>query len=228
MVRINSYWRARRLLLGVGVAAALPIAGIAYASIPDSNGVIHGCFSPNGAKGTGGTELNIVDTDSASCSKGQQEVTWNKMGPQGPQGPEGPQGPQGPPGAPGTPGAVGYEGTRIPIAFLIPATYASLGHITLPAGSFIVSATASFNNPTGSDVLVQCAFVGGHEAALRLEGAKDPFDAGGITLDGTVVSSSQASYDLSCRSIGASEGASAQTVGGEITSVQVDEIRNLG
>jgi hypothetical protein len=119
-------------------------------------------------------------------------------------------------------------GRRIPIAFLVPATYASLGHITLPAGSFIVSATASFNNPTGSDVLVQCAFVGGHEAALRLEGAKDPFDAGGITLDGTVVSSSQASYDLSCISIGASEAASAQTVGGEITSVQVDEIRNLG
>jgi hypothetical protein len=119
-------------------------------------------------------------------------------------------------------------GRRIPIAFLVPATYASLGHITLPAGSFIVSATASFNNPTGSDVLVKCAFVGGHEAALRLEGAKDPFDAGGITLDGTVVSSSQASYDLSCISIGASEAASAQNVGGEITSVQVDEIRNLG
>jgi hypothetical protein len=38
MARVKSYWRTRMLLLGVGVAAALPIAGIAYASIPDSNG----------------------------------------------------------------------------------------------------------------------------------------------------------------------------------------------
>jgi hypothetical protein len=123
---------------------------------------------------------------------------------------------------------VGYEGTRIPIAFSVPASYTSLGHITLPAGSFIVSATVSFNNPSGADVLVQCAFVGGHEAAVRLEGAKDPFDAGGITLEGTVVSSSQANYELSCRSVGVSEGASAHTVGGEITAVQVNAIFQSG
>jgi hypothetical protein len=87
-----------------------------------------------------------------------------------------------------------------------------------------VSATVSFNNPGAADVLVQCAFIGGHEAAVRLDGPKSPFDAGGITLEGIVVSSSQANYDLSCRSVGASEGASARTVGGEITAVQVNAI----
>jgi hypothetical protein len=123
---------------------------------------------------------------------------------------------------------VGFEGTRIPIAFLVPATFTSLGHITLPAGSFIVSATVSFNNPSGADVLVQCAFVGGHEAAVRLEGPKSPFDAGGITLEGIVVTPSQANFDLSCRSVGASEGVSAQTIGGEITAVQVNAIFQSG
>lgn len=205
MARIKSYRRTRRLLLGVGVVAALPIAGIAYASIPDSNGVIHGCYLDAG-RGI----LRVIDTEAGeACGHSEVAIQWSQTGPQGP---------------PGAPGAVAYEGTRIPIAFLVPATYTSLGHITLPAGSFIVSATASFNNPSSADVLVQCAFVGGHEAAVRLEGAKEPFDAGGITLDGTVVSSSQANYDLSCRSVGASEGASAQTIGGEITAVQVNAI----
>ena len=78
-----------RTLLAVLVVAAATAGGIAYASIPDSGGVIHGCYSLNGAGGTNGTPLNIVNSDIASCSKGQQAVTWSQTGPQGTAGKDG-------------------------------------------------------------------------------------------------------------------------------------------
>jgi hypothetical protein len=53
-------------------------ATVGQATIPDAAGLIHGCYSPNGAKATGGTQLNIIDSDIASCSKGQREVTWGQ------------------------------------------------------------------------------------------------------------------------------------------------------
>jgi len=78
--------RGRTLTVALVAAAAAVAGGIAYASIPDSNGVIHGCYSLNGANGTNGTPLNIVNSANASCSRGQQEVTWGQVGPQGQPG----------------------------------------------------------------------------------------------------------------------------------------------
>ena len=73
--------RRPMFVLGLLIASALVVGGIAYASIPDSEGTIHGCFSPNAARNTNGSELRIIDSDSASCSKGQQAVTWNGKSP---------------------------------------------------------------------------------------------------------------------------------------------------
>ncbi len=73
------------LVLVVGAAAG----GIAYADIPDSAGVLHGCYSPNGAKQKNGTQLNIVDRDSASCTRNRAEVAWNQTGPPGADGADG-------------------------------------------------------------------------------------------------------------------------------------------
>lgn len=88
-----------KVLVVVGAAAAVAgITGVAFATIPDSNGVIHGCYSANGADGTNGTQLNIINPEKASCSKGQTAVSWSQTGPTGPQGPQGAQGPQGDPG----------------------------------------------------------------------------------------------------------------------------------
>jgi hypothetical protein len=64
------------------VVASVAAGGIAYASIPSSSGLVQGCYSANGAKGTGGTELKIVDSDSASCSRGQTAVSLNAVPPQ--------------------------------------------------------------------------------------------------------------------------------------------------
>ena len=84
-------------LSGLGV-------GIASAAIPDSSGVIHGCYKPN-ANGSLSV-LGVVDTalSGGHCPGGQTALTWNQTGPAGATGPQGPvgatgvQGPQGPAG----------------------------------------------------------------------------------------------------------------------------------
>ena len=85
--------RRRWLVVVVACSATLAIGGVAYASIPDSNGVIHVCYVANGS----GT-LNVYDptnTDGSvptSCVKGQASLSFNQTGPVGPQGPQGPVG----------------------------------------------------------------------------------------------------------------------------------------
>jgi hypothetical protein len=95
-----SFIKSHRLATMLFVAlAALALGGIAYATIPDSNGVIHGCYDTK----TGA--LRVFDTGSSTipaCSSKEAALPWNQTGPQGPQGPAGPQGPQGPQGPAGT------------------------------------------------------------------------------------------------------------------------------
>jgi hypothetical protein len=84
-------WRIG-LAAGVLVAAA-GSAGIALGSIPDSNGVIHGCYK------NGNGRLSVIDTNaSQNCKSDQTPLNWNQTGPQGPVGPAGPQVPPGPAG----------------------------------------------------------------------------------------------------------------------------------
>lgn len=91
--------RGRVVASALVCVAAAAVAGIAYASIPDSNGLIHGCYN-TGSNPSG--QLRVVDTGKgATCSKNEQALTWNQTGPQGPQGPQGAKGEKGDPGAPG-------------------------------------------------------------------------------------------------------------------------------
>jgi hypothetical protein len=80
--------RGRVFSASVGLVALLAIGAgsVAFGAIPDSGGLIHGCYSSNASKQTNGTQLNIVDADVASCNKNQQEVTWNKEGRPGADG----------------------------------------------------------------------------------------------------------------------------------------------
>jgi Collagen triple helix repeat (20 copies) len=94
------------------VLAALLVAlgGAAYAAIPDSSGVINGCY--DNVSG----ELRVFDSDDGEpkgCTRKETQLDWSRQGPQGPPGPQGPQGatgPQGPSGATGPQGAVGPQG----------------------------------------------------------------------------------------------------------------------
>ena len=50
--------RTRQLAVALVVAVAVTAGGIAYASVPDTNGVIHGCYNANAAAKANGSQLN--------------------------------------------------------------------------------------------------------------------------------------------------------------------------
>jgi hypothetical protein len=79
----------RRLVVAAAAAVAVAITGgaIAYASIPDANGVIHGCYTVKGGS------LRVIDTAKGqTCATGQHSLNWNQKGLRGPAGPAGPAG----------------------------------------------------------------------------------------------------------------------------------------
>jgi hypothetical protein len=86
--------RAAALLVS---AVAVAIGGsYAYASIPDSAGVIHGCYDKNG--------LRVIDPSSgAACKNNETSLDWSQSGPQGPPGQDGTDGTN------GADGVSGYE-----------------------------------------------------------------------------------------------------------------------
>src|SRR5206468_2908499 len=74
------------------------------ALIPDSNGVIHSCYSQ--AVGTW-RPIDTEATASQKCKAGETELSWNQTGRQGSPGPQGPKGDTGPEGDPGPQGPAG-------------------------------------------------------------------------------------------------------------------------
>ena len=81
-----------RVILAVAVAGAVfGIAGAVQASIPDANGVIHGCYAKAGTPSQG--DLRI--SDSGICKPTENPLSWNQVGPTGQRGPTGPTGPGG-------------------------------------------------------------------------------------------------------------------------------------
>jgi collagen type I alpha len=93
---------ASKRAVAVGAALAIAVAaGTAYATIPDSGGVIHACYAQSGA-------LKVIDPSASErCGKNEKALDWNARGPQGAPGPTGAAGAQGPPGPAGSPGAIG-------------------------------------------------------------------------------------------------------------------------
>lgn len=71
-----------KVLAGVGVG--LVVGGLSsaavLASIPDANGVIHGCIRNNNGN------LRIIDDATETCGGGQTPLNFNQTGPQGPPG----------------------------------------------------------------------------------------------------------------------------------------------
>jgi hypothetical protein len=85
-------------------------AGLAVASIPDANGVVHLCVNNNG-------DVRVVDPASSkknlqACTAGEQAVDINQKGQPGPVGATGPAGPKGDTGATGPQGDDGAPGPK--------------------------------------------------------------------------------------------------------------------
>ena len=70
----------RRLVIGAAVMGLAMSAGIAYASIPDSGGTIHGCVKT--ATATNGTHgIKVIDTATTStCPTGFNNLNWPTKG----------------------------------------------------------------------------------------------------------------------------------------------------
>ena len=75
-------FRPSPALIVATVALVVALGGVAYATIPDSGGIIHGCYlNSNGA-------LRLIDTGAGQrCSANEKTVQWNQTGPAGPPGP---------------------------------------------------------------------------------------------------------------------------------------------
>ena len=104
--------RRRAVLLAATAAVAVPLAGVAYAAVPDADGLIHGCIGRDGT-------LRVVDPTAAdrrlsACTDRETAISWNQEGPQGVQGPPGAQGEKGDPGAQGPAGPQGPPGVAGP------------------------------------------------------------------------------------------------------------------
>ena len=105
--------RRTRLVALVATLVGLAGAGIAYAQIPDTGGVIHGCYTKSGGS------LRVIDNSVTNCKSTETSLNWNQKGATGPIGPagapgprgtQGPTGPGGPTGGPGPAGPIGPTG----------------------------------------------------------------------------------------------------------------------
>jgi hypothetical protein len=121
--------------LAAAFAAGATLAaggGLAYASIPDGNGVIHGCYAKGSNLSVRPGSLRVVDTGSGQgCAQTEIPLTWSQTGPQGAPGPQGPVGP-----------SDAYMDSNG--SFVIPTkTTVVLDKLTLPAGAYVLSGSAN-------------------------------------------------------------------------------------
>ncbi|HEX4323538.1 MAG TPA: hypothetical protein VHZ77_02790 [Gaiellaceae bacterium] len=143
------------------VGAVLVVGGIAYATIPDASGVIHGCYKkgPPDKKAPPPPDsgaLRVVDTDKGqACSNAEIPLDWNQTGPQGSQGPQGPAGPTGPSDVWSVDG---YDAGLKNLPFSTPEDLATTS--TLPAGSYFVQAETEAENISSLSTDYVCDLVG--------------------------------------------------------------------
>jgi len=129
--------RKRLAFLASLVAVLLFGVGIAWASIPDSSGVIHGCRK---TANPGAGALIVIDTDAGqTCPSGFTALDWNQTGPVGP------------PGQPGAGGLSGYQVLTQHVD-LLPNPLPQGTSMGAPGGKKILSGGFYFDNGSGNPV----------------------------------------------------------------------------
>ncbi len=112
MHRIISY-RPSSATAVICIALLVAAGGVAFASIPNSSGVVHACYQKKG----GG--LRVIG--GGKCRKSEKSLAWNQQGSQGVQGIKGAQGIQGGQGIQGAQGAKGERGPAGPFPGTLPS-----------------------------------------------------------------------------------------------------------
>jgi hypothetical protein len=215
------FFRGRVLVPALVIGAGF--GGIAYASIPESSGVIHSCYkSASQNQGT----LRVVDTDKGQiCSKAETALEWNQTGPQGPTGLQGPTGPQGPTGATGPSDLyTNYGEARL----IQRGTTATVASVTLPVAGYSLSASISViagSNPGRAD----CSFVSAgalHQHAAIAAVESYGTDAWGQTMSivgDVTVTSAATSVFLRCTATGADLTFQAGLIATEVGRITASE-----
>jgi hypothetical protein len=66
------------LAVMIAVAAAVVVGGVSYASVPDSNGVVHGCYKAQGAS----YPLSVINSSThPNCPTGYKALKWDASPP---------------------------------------------------------------------------------------------------------------------------------------------------
>lgn len=225
--------RPRRPSPGTLIALlALVVAsgGVAYAAIPSAGGVIHGCISGTGS-------LRVVDKDAGdACRASETALTFNQTGPPGPPGEDGEDGDDGEDGFDGLDGADGDEDSLQPRGASEAVTapdgpvsawrprFAAQRSVALPAGRWVITATAVANNNKPGAATFDCRLRADGKvidsisniplAAHRKAGEREAF-----TLNGAARLSDADSAELQCRSAAPGDIRSAS-----ITAMRVESI----
>ena len=186
---MNSLIRLERSLVGL---ATIVVACAAVAAAPSTASsqnappaIIYACYVP-----TSGTVYRIKETDlrETCTSPHHVEFNWNQQGPVGPQGPQGipgPTGATGAKGATGLTGATGATGPAGPTGATGPAGASGVGDlhqasngldagplsVSVPAGSYLVIATAHVKNGDGDRQIAACSIQGAVIVSKYLSGA---------------------------------------------------------
>jgi hypothetical protein len=177
----------KRAVVAVLVLALIS-AGVAYATIPDGSGAIHGCYTKKGGV------LTVIDPSAGQgCSSFQTPITWNQQGPKGDPGPQGPQGDPGPSDA------------YVVQAFTAPLTqdWASVAHLDLPYGAYVATAVVNLWNAAAetSPIYVICEIdapgSGGNVGLAFTEIPRDTYSQASLTLLGSIRSGGP--VDVDCR-----------------------------
>ena len=108
--------RSRLAVAGVAALVALVAVTVASATIPDSGGVIHGCYTKSGGS------LRVIDASVTNCKSTETSLNWSQTGPKGPTGSMGAAGPPGPAGSAVAYGYVDHTGTTVSDAFNLSAS----------------------------------------------------------------------------------------------------------
>lgn len=198
--------RHNKVLIVGGLAAAMCVGGgltmaASSASIPDSGGVIHGCYAT-----TNGVLLGIPHSKGdtrlvqpgEACRSYEAAVTWGAQGPKGATGATGPTGPAGATGATGATGPAGPAGKDASPAYWANVNadgtlssgkgVASVNHYSTGAyevdfatstdlSTCGVSATIEHTNGGGADEIVTATDPGGIDVNLYAAGATANEDA---------------------------------------------------
>ena len=207
----------RRTIVVVSLALAgmLLACGVAYATIPDGNGTIHGCYAKSGGA------LRVIDVSVTNCKSTETSLAWNVQGPPGPQGQKGPQGQQGPEGVQGPQGNQGPPGVQGPsgvshgysvatsTVVRFGGSFVKVQELLLPAGSYMVFATGTLGD--SNDTIDTCQLQQGGNIIQKLQAATTSGAADTtMTLAGPLTLSSQALVEVDCLATDTSFSAGAE------------------